>query len=40
MADLPITRPSLLARIRDHPNVLLWTGEEILDWYMAQPGAG
>jgi len=25
-----------LARIRDHSNVLFWTGEEILDWYVAQ----
>jgi len=27
-----------LARIRDHSNVLFWTGEEILDWYLAQRG--
>jgi peptidoglycan/xylan/chitin deacetylase (PgdA/CDA1 family) len=25
-----------LARIRDHPNVLFWTGEEILGWYVGQ----
>ena len=25
-----------LARIRDHSNVLFWTGEEILDWYLRQ----
>jgi peptidoglycan/xylan/chitin deacetylase (PgdA/CDA1 family) len=25
-----------LAHIRDHSNVLFWTGEEILDWYLAQ----
>jgi len=25
-----------LARIRDHSNVLFWTGEEILDWYVGQ----
>ena len=29
-----------LARIRDHGDVLFWTGEEILDWYLAQRGAG
>ena len=29
-----------LAHIRDHRDVLLWTGEEILDWYLAQRGAG
>jgi allantoinase len=27
-----------LARIRDHQGVLLWTGEEILDWYLTQVG--
>ena len=26
----------VLARIRDHQGVLFWTGEEILDWYLAQ----
>jgi hypothetical protein len=26
----------VLARIRDHREVLFWTGEEILDWYLAQ----
>jgi allantoinase len=25
-----------LARIREHPGVLFWTGGEILDWYLAQ----
>ena len=25
-----------LSRIRDHRNVLFWTGGEILDWYLAQ----
>jgi peptidoglycan/xylan/chitin deacetylase (PgdA/CDA1 family) len=25
-----------LARIRDHRDVLFWTGEEILEWYLAQ----
>ena len=29
-----------LAHIRDHLNVLFWTGEEILDWYLTQRGAG
>ena len=28
----------VLARIRDHQGVLFWTGEEILDWYLAQRG--
>jgi len=28
-----------LAHIRDHSNVLFSTGEEILDWYLAQRGA-
>jgi peptidoglycan/xylan/chitin deacetylase (PgdA/CDA1 family) len=28
-----------LAHIRDHSNVLFWTGEEILDWYLTQRGA-
>ena len=27
-----------LAHIRDHRDVLFWTGEEILDWYLAQTG--
>jgi len=27
-----------LARIRDHSNVLFWTGEEILEWYLTQVG--
>jgi allantoinase len=27
-----------LARIRDRQGVLLWTGEEILDWYLTQVG--
>jgi hypothetical protein len=26
-----------LARIGDRRDVLFWTGEEILDWYQAQP---
>jgi len=25
-----------LARIREHSNVLFWTGEEILDWFLTQ----
>jgi len=25
-----------LIRIREYPDVLFWTGEEILDWYLAQ----
>jgi allantoinase len=30
---------SILAYIRDKPGVLMWTGEQILDWYRAQqPG--
>jgi allantoinase len=29
-----------LSRIRDHRAVLLWTGEEIVDWYLAQRSAG
>ena len=28
-----------LARIREHRDVLFWTGEEILDWYLAQQTA-
>jgi peptidoglycan/xylan/chitin deacetylase (PgdA/CDA1 family) len=27
-----------LARIREHRDVLFWTGEEILDWYLGQRG--
>jgi peptidoglycan/xylan/chitin deacetylase (PgdA/CDA1 family) len=27
-----------LARIQKHPGVLFWTGEQILDWYLAQRG--
>jgi allantoinase len=26
----------VLARVRDHREVLFWTGEEILDWYLGQ----
>jgi hypothetical protein len=26
----------VLARIRDYQGVLFWTGEEILDWFLAQ----
>ena len=29
-----------LARIREQRDVLFWTGEEILDWYLMQPHAG
>jgi allantoinase len=29
-----------LARIREHRDLLFWTGEEILDWYLAQRSAG
>ena len=29
-----------LARIRDHREVLFWTGGDILDWYLAQTRAG
>jgi hypothetical protein len=25
---------SALARIRDHEDVLFWTGEEILEWFL------
>jgi len=25
-----------LTRIREYPDVLFWTGKEILDWYLAQ----
>jgi allantoinase len=31
---------NLLARIRDRRDVLFWTGEEILDWYLAQTAGG
>jgi allantoinase len=31
---------NLLARIRNHREVLFWTGEEILDWYLAQTAGG
>jgi allantoinase len=31
---------NVLARIRDHRDVLFWTGEEILDWYLAQAARG
>jgi hypothetical protein len=27
---------SALDDIRQHPGVLFWTGEQILDWYLAQ----
>jgi allantoinase len=30
---------NLLARIRNHRDVLFWTGEEILDWYLAETAA-
>jgi allantoinase len=30
---------NLLARIRNYRDVLFWTGEEILDWYLAQTAA-
>jgi allantoinase len=30
---------NLLARIRDRREVLFWTGEEILDWYLAETAA-
>jgi len=29
-----------LARIREQRDVLFWTDEEILDWCLAQRGAG
>jgi peptidoglycan/xylan/chitin deacetylase (PgdA/CDA1 family) len=29
-----------LARIRERPDVLFWTGEQILDWYRGQRGEG
>jgi allantoinase len=29
-----------IAHIREQRDVLFWTGEEILDWYLAQRGAG
>jgi allantoinase len=28
---------SALAHIRQRPGILFWTGEQILDWYLAQP---
>jgi hypothetical protein len=28
-----------LARIREHSNVLFWTGEEILDWFCSSAAA-
>ena len=30
---------NVLARIRDRREVLFWTGEEILDWYLAETTA-
>ncbi len=30
---------TLLGRIRDRPGVLIWTGEQILDWYRAETAA-
>jgi allantoinase len=30
---------NLLGRIRNYPDVLFWTGEEILDWYLAETAA-
>ena len=30
---------SALSQIREHRDVSFWTGEEILDWYLAQPAA-
>ena len=27
---------SALAHIRQHPGIVFWTGEQILDWYLAQ----
>jgi peptidoglycan/xylan/chitin deacetylase (PgdA/CDA1 family) len=30
---------NLLSRLRDRPDVLFWTGAEILDWYLAQRSA-
>ena len=29
-----------LSRMRGRADVLFWTGEQILDWYLAQPAAG
>jgi hypothetical protein len=29
----------LYEHIRAQPGVLFWTGEQILDWYLAQPAA-
>jgi peptidoglycan/xylan/chitin deacetylase (PgdA/CDA1 family) len=31
---------NVLARIRDHRDVLFWTGEEILDWYLRETAGG
>jgi hypothetical protein len=28
-----------LEEIRSYPDVLFWTGEQILDWYLQQPEA-
>ena len=30
---------NVLSRIRDRRDVLFWTGEEILDWYLAETAA-
>ncbi len=30
----------LLAHLREHPDVLIWTGEQILDWYRGQRPVG
>ena len=30
----------VLERIRERPDVLLWTGERILDWYLAERPLG
>jgi allantoinase len=31
---------NVLSRLRGRRDVLFWTGAEILDWYLAQRGAG
>jgi allantoinase len=31
---------NVLARIRDHRDVLFWTGEKILDWYLGETAGG